>query len=68
MTGVELKDALADLEITQIEFAQCIGVHTITVSNWARGANNKDTIPRYVEFIIQLLRERAKYQPRRVAA
>lgn len=54
MTGAELRAALDELGITQREFARRTGKHKVTVSNMTRA----DDVPRWAEWIVELLRER----------
>lgn len=37
MRGVDVKQTRRKLRLNQVEFAQLIGVHPITVSKWERG-------------------------------
>lgn len=51
MTPDELKRKLKEIGVSQKEFADAAGVHTNTVSQWARGINE---IPLWVEKFIEL--------------
>ena len=51
MTPDELKRKLKEIGVSQKEFAEATGVHTNTVSQWARGINE---IPPWVEKFIEL--------------
>ena len=57
MTGDQLRAALAELNLTQAKFAELAGLHMQTVSKYCRGAME---VPRYVETIVELLRERQR--------
>ena len=57
MTPDALRQALADLGYTQAAFADYIGVHRLTVQHWLI---DRYPVPRYVDVIIELLRERAE--------
>lgn len=37
MTPEEIKDIRSSLDLTQVQFADLLGVHPITVSKWERG-------------------------------
>lgn len=65
MTGPELRAALAELNFTQARFADVTGLHMQTVSKYCRGAME---VPRYVETIVELLRDRDHKEPDRRTA
>jgi transcriptional regulator with XRE-family HTH domain len=52
MTGIELKKAIKELNLSQAEFGRRIDMSSNTVSSWVCG---RIVIPRLVELYIELL-------------
>lgn len=53
MTGDELKQSLAALNLSQVDFSIMLSVGRVTVSRWA---NDKVPVPVHVVFILRMLR------------
>jgi transcriptional regulator with XRE-family HTH domain len=62
MTAHEFRDSLGILGLTQREFCERLGVDENTVGRWARG---KVPVPRYVEYVLELLRQLEAHRPGR---
>ena len=54
MTGPEFKLALRGLGVTQRVFAAATGINVHTINRWAVGAL---PVPRYAEYIVELLQD-----------
>lgn len=54
MTAPEFRATLKALGLSQRSFALRIGVEISTVNRWATG---KATVPRYAEYVLELLRD-----------
>ena len=51
MKAEELKKVIKELKLTQKEFADTVGVHTNTVSQWVREINDiPEWIPNFIEY------------------
>ena len=57
MTGPEFKAALRGLSISQRELASRTGITVNTVNRWATGGL---PVPRYAEYILELLQDRQR--------
>lgn len=55
MTKDEFRQSLRNLGLSQFEFRQRTGMSANAVSRWATG---RVRIPRWVEYVLQLLTER----------
>jgi DNA-binding transcriptional regulator YiaG len=57
VTGPELKAAIRDLGLSQVEFAARLRMHYTTVYDWTRGERD---VPPWVDYMIDLMREQKK--------
>lgn len=55
MTGDELRAALKELDLSQVEFAEQLRCHYTTVYDWSRGERR---VPPWIDYVIELMRER----------
>jgi len=56
MTNTEFRAALKELGLSQRWLVERLGVETSTVNRWALG---KAPVPKPIEYILQLLREKS---------
>lgn len=57
MTPAEMKQLREEMELTQTELAQELGVDMMTVSRWERG---RHPIPKYIDLAVSYLKLRRR--------